>query len=161
MVYRPVEANLEVSGDIRNISNIDASEIVKVINDGYGKERVRLSEINVLKNRNVYDKDLWLGYYEDDKLVAVLIGDNDPKVKESSLEQLVVLKEYRNQGIASKLVLDYLSIASKKAKICTIFTRCDTETNPINIFKRANYTDEYHWYVFNAIDRDKVTLINK
>ena len=161
MVYFFTDLELPTDENIRPISEVDSEELANMINECYGKQKTRFNEINGLKNRGIYDKELWLGYYVEDKLVGVIIGDNDTRNKESSIEQLAVLPEYRNQGYATKLVLNYLHNVKNKTSISTVFARCDTATDPRGIFKRCGYDKEYHWYVINALDKEKVKKIEK
>ena len=124
-VVNRFENEYETSELIKNISEVNSEEIVNVINKAFGKEKVSVNDIDALKSRNTYHKDLWLGLYEEENLVGILIGDIDNQIKEGSIEYLAVLPEYQNMGFGKKLVNHALSLMKGYAKICTVFSRSD------------------------------------
>ena len=115
-----------------------------------------LNDIDALKSRNTYHKDLWLGLYEEENLVGILIGDIDNQIKEGSIEYLAVLPEYQNMGFGKKLVNHALSLMKGYAKICTVFSRSDNNYHTLELFKSCDFSEEFHWFVINKVDYDKL-----
>lgn len=160
MAYHFTDLELPRTSAVKDVSQIDTQALVDLVNASYGKEKYKLNDIESLKAKAIYSPGLWLGYYEEDELVGLLIGDFDSKVKEASIEQIVVKENYRRQGKATSLVYEFLARVKEKAYVATVFARCDVKglPNPVDLFRHCGYGEEYHWYVINRADKDIVKL---
>lgn len=150
--------NNEYSQDerIKSINNVPTLELADLINFAFGKAKVGESDLNGFKSRMSYNGDFWLGLYVDEKLVGVLIGDLDTHIKEASIEYLAVLPDYQRLGYGKALVNHFLNLCKEKAKIVTVFTRADNPYHVLDLFKALDFEDEYHWFVLNKQDYDRL-----
>lgn len=142
--------------DIRNISSLSNEEIVDIINLAFGKQKVSAADLTGFKSRFSYNKDYWIGLYEDEKLVGVLVGDLDTSIGEASIEYLAVIPEYQRKGYGKALVKNLLNLAKEKAKIVTVFTRADNPNHVIELFNACGFGEEYHWYVLNKQEYERL-----
>lgn len=87
------------------------------------------------------DKGVWFGEYRDDKLVGVTNLVNNNKIK-----SVYVLKEYRGQGIAYKLITEALSQCEKCKTLALdsskdLFMKCGFTINKITEYKLGTVYD--------------------
>lgn len=156
MAYHFTDLDLPKSESIKEVSVLKEEELVSLVNECYGKEKYKVSDLYNLKSKAVYEPKLWLGYYEGEELVGLLIGDLDRRIKEASIEQIVVKPNYRRQGLATHLIYFFLNEVKPDARVATVFARSDASIDPTSLFRHCGYDGEYHWYFVNKADRDKV-----
>ena len=88
------------------LSKEKTNEIADMINASYSHTDVFVSAdyIKGLTEAKVYFPELWIGAFDNSRLVGSIICDLDTKIGEGIIEWLQILPEYREKGIASVLV---------------------------------------------------------
>jgi len=153
--------------EIRRLEKKDITETKKMINivlvEFFGKELIKDWE-------NFEDYDLFLIVEEDGKIVgSIAIKDCGKGI--GKLKRMYVLKEYRNKGIAQKLITRALEF-SKKIKLKKITLATDARLHSANHLYEKNgfkVINDLNWKInFHKIenedysqDMDKVIFMEK
>lgn len=130
-----------------NFNNID--ELVNMINSSYTHSQIRVTADDIKNwiNSKVYCSDLWIGAFEDEKLIGSIICEFDSEVSEGVIEWLQVLPEYRNRGIAAALCSKALMKMSKFADFATVSGECDNITNPEKVYRKCGFEGDDVWNI--------------
>ena len=107
--------------------------------------------IKNIESQFIKDNNYSLGYYEDNNLVGVLIGDRIKNDQENDLELhiLFVSKDLRRKKIATKL-LNY--IETNNVNFSKIFIEvAEDNVEAINLYQKNNFVflnfrHNYYWY---------------
>lgn len=125
------------------------NELVEMINASYLHTDVFVSAdyINGLTETKVYFPELWIGAFDNTKLVGSIICDLDTKMGEGIIEWLQVLPEYRGKGIASVLVCKALNLLKLNADFVTVSGECDNITNPESVYRKCGFVGNDIWHI--------------
>lgn len=131
------------------LSKEKTNEVADMINASYSHTDVFVSAdyIKGLTETNVYFPELWIGAFDNTKLVGSIICDLDTKIGEGIIEWLQVLPEYRGKGIASVLVCEALNILKLNADFATVSGECDNITNPESIYRKCGFIGNDIWHI--------------
>ena len=128
----------------------DTSAFSDHINECYG-ESVTYNEVLLYTKRKTHDKDLWLCIVNDkNEVVASIIGEIDRKIKEGIIEWVQVSKEYRKLGLGTYLVNELLSRMKSKANFVIVSGKLDSDSHPIELYKKCGFTNEVIYHVLKA-----------
>ena len=121
------------------ISKSEINELVKMINASYSHTDIFVSAdyINGLTKTKVYCSELWIGAFDNEKLIGSIICDLDVEIGKGVIEWLQVLHEYRGKGIASSLLCKALNIMKHTAEFATVSGKCDNRTNPEGVYRKC------------------------
>lgn len=133
------------------ISKSEINELVKMINASYSHTDVFVSAdyINGLTKTKVYCPELWIGAFDDGKIIGSIICDIDTEIGEGIIEWLQVLPEYRGKGIASVLICKALSIMEYSAEFATVSGECDNSTNPESVYRKCGFEGNDIWHILS------------
>ena len=131
------------------LSKEKTNEIADMINASYSHTDVFVSAdyIKGLTETKVYFSELWIGAFDNTKLVGSIICDLDTKIGEGIIEWLQVLPEYRGKGIASVLVCKALNILKLNADFATVSGECDNITNPESVYRKCGFVGNDIWHI--------------
>ena len=131
------------------ISKAEINELSKMINASYTHTDVFVSAdyINGLTETKVYYSELWLGAFDNEKLIGSIICDLDTEIGEGVIEWLQVLPEHRGKGIASVLICKVLNIMKNHAEFATVSGECDNNTNPEGVYRKCGFEGNDIWHV--------------
>lgn len=131
------------------LSKEKTNELADMINASYSHTDVFVSAdyIKGLTETKVYFPELWIGAFDNNKLVGSIICDLDTKIGEGIIEWLQVLPEYRGRGIAPSLVCKALKILKPNADFVTVSGECDNSTNPENIYRKCGFVGNDIWHI--------------
>lgn len=124
-------------------------EYANHINECYADEGISDEELGKYQTRAVFDKELWIALYDNEreKIVATGIAEFDRIIKEGSLDWIQVSKEYRKQGYGKIIVCELLKRLKEKADFVTVSGRIDNETKPEILYKKCGFTKKEIWHV--------------
>ena len=124
-------------------------EYANHINECYADEGISDEELGKYQTRAVFDKELWIALYDNEreKIVATGIAEFDRIIKEGSLDWIQVSKEYRKQGYGKIIVCELLNRLKEKADFVTVSGRIDNETKPEILYKKCGFTKKEIWHV--------------
>lgn len=124
-------------------------EYANHINECYDDEGITEEELGKYQTRAVFDKELWIALYDNErkKIVATGIAEFDRIIKEGSLDWIQVSKEHRKQGYGKIIVCELLKRLKEKADFVTVSGRIDNETKPEILYKKCGFTKKEIWHV--------------
>ena len=143
---------------MNRISLINKEHLISIINfindnsDEFNYFKKIGWNIKNIESQFSKDNNYSLGYYEDNNLVGVLIGDRIKNDKENDLELhiLFVLKDERRKKIATKL-LNY--IETNNLNFSKIFVEvAEDNVEAINFYKKNNFVFlnfRHNYYRYN------------
>lgn len=125
------------------------NELVEMINISYAHTDVCVSNeyIKGITNTKVYCPELWIGAFDNGKMIGSIICDFDKEIGEGIIEWLQVLPEYRGIGIASALICKALNKMSKFANFVTVSGECDNITNPEYVYRKCKFEGNDIWHI--------------
>ena len=135
------------------ISKTEINELVKMINASYTHANVCASAdyINGLTKTKVYCPELWIGAFDNHKLIGSIICDLDTEIGEGIIEWLQVLPAYRGKGIASSLICKALNIMKHTAEFATVSGECDNSTNPEGVYRKCGFEGNDIWHILTKL----------
>lgn len=133
------------------ISKSKINELVKMINASYTHTDVFVSAdyINGLTETRVYCSELWIGAFDNGKIIGSIICDLDTEIGEGIIEWLQVLPEYRGKSIASVLICKALNIMKHTAEFATVSGDCDNSTNPEGVYRKCGFEGNDIWHIMS------------
>jgi ribosomal protein S18 acetylase RimI-like enzyme len=98
--------------------------------------------------------DLILGYFEDDKLVGVIVGSDDGR--RGWINRLAVHPDFRGQGVAKDLVENIESALKKRGRriICTLIDVPNESS--FGLFMKMGYVKHHDIVYFSKRESDDV-----
>ena len=100
------------------------------------------------------DPDLFLGAFENEKLIGVMIGSFDGR--KGWINRLAVYPMYRGQGIAKRLI-EAIELALRKRGarlICTLIE--DWNKNSMHLFEKCRYIKHDSIIYFSKRESDEI-----
>ena len=143
---------------MNRISLLNKSQLLSIIkfiddnNDEFNYFKKIGWNIKNIESQFIKDNNYSLGYYEDNNLVGVLIGDRIKNDKENDLELhiLFVSKDQRRKKIATKL-LNY--IETNNLNFSKIFIEvAENNVEAINFYQKNNFVFlnfRHNYYRYN------------
>ncbi len=133
------------------ISKSEINELVKMINASYTHTDVFVSVdyINGLTKTKAYCPELWIGAFDNGKIIGSIICDLDTENGEGIIEWLQVLPEYRGKSIASALICKALNIMKNTAEFATVSGECDNSTNPEGVYRKCGFEGNDIWHILS------------
>ncbi|MCR5184818.1 MAG: GNAT family N-acetyltransferase [Bacilli bacterium] len=131
--------------------NITPEELVNHIKDCYQDIGITIEEAYSYQNREVYDKDLWLGLKDNktNKVIASGIGEIDKTIKEGTLEWIQVSPDYRGLGFGKLIVEELLSRMLNKADFVTVSGKVNNPTNPLKLYELCGFENKVIWHILH------------
>ncbi len=131
------------------LSKKNINELVEMINASYTHIDLFVNSkyINGLTKTKVYFPELWIGAFDNNKLVVSIICDLDTEIGEGIIEWLQVLPEYRGKEIAPTLVCKALNIMKPNADFATVSGEYNNITNPESVYRKCGFVGNDIWHI--------------
>lgn len=122
-----------------------------MINSSYVHESIAVSEEDVLKWRSheTFREDLCIYINgKDGKMAASGIAEYDAICRESFIEWIQVLPEYRRKGLGKKIVTALLSRFKEiGAEFVTVSGNLENSSAPLELYRSCGFTGNDVWYI--------------
>lgn len=132
----------------------DILQIVEIINRSY--ENISVDETQILNytKARVYDRELWILAVDERTHCAVGCGlaDFDRQARESSLEWIQVVPEYRRRGIGRCIVNELLLRIKERADFATVSGKVNDPSAPERLYRRCGFVGDDVWHILTPRD---------
>ncbi len=137
---------------LRSLKPDEAEEFVEIVNKGFGWERLRATELQEWKTRDLPFDETWVQVAEKDgNIVSVVVAKPDTYYNESFhgkrgyLGPATTLPEWRRDNLASALTCRAMNFLYEKGMESVALYTHEHNVASINLLKKLEFEASHHW----------------
>lgn len=134
---------------IRQLTDSDDAALMEQINQAYYDQGISVDQAKIedWKAFPVYYPEGWLGLFQGDELLASVICEYDPEIKEGIVDWLQVSYKHQGQGFGKLILLAALQRLKQKADFVTVSGSLDNENYPEAVYRKCGFIGQDIWYI--------------
>lgn len=137
---------------LRQLTKEDDEALVRQIRQAYHDQGISVDQTKLQswKEFPVYYPKGWLGLFQDDELVASIICEVDPEIKEGIVDWLQVSYKYQGQGFGKLILLAALHRLKEVVDFVTVSGSLENENYPEAVYRKCGFIGQDIWYIVVA-----------
>lgn len=122
---------------------------LNIIKNSYENMDISVEKLKSYRETAVFNESLWffIEEAESEMPIAFIIGDLDLDLAEGIIEWLQVSKDFRKMGLASILLMEFLSRLKEIGNFATVSGDLDNASDPLGVYRKNGFIGEDVWYI--------------